>query len=433
MKKQTRDRFVLPILLPVGLLVVLVGVLYGFSRILLSLSANAATATALAVAVAIVVASAVVAGRRNVRASSLVGLVGAVTGVAMIAGGVAIATIGTEGEEGPAGEVTTVEIVAVNIAFEPTSITVPAGQPFQIAFDNQDASVQHNVEIFDNPEFAGEPVFKGELITGPASITYEVPALEAGTYAFRCVVHPNMVGTVEVVEGGEGGGGAGLTVVAQNIAFDTDTIELPDDTPATITFDNQDAGVQHNISIYTDDTLAEPLFQGELITGPSSVEYQIPPLPPGEYYFHCDVHPNMNGTVIVGGGAGGGASTGATGPTTTGPTATGPTATGPAETGPSDGGGEITTEVVAQGIAFDVTEIVLPAGQESTIHFVNNDAGVQHNIVIATSPDLTDQLFNGELITGPSEIDYTVPPLEAGTYYFLCLVHPNMNGTVTVR
>jgi plastocyanin len=320
MKRQTRDRLLLPILLPVGILVVLAAVLYGFSRILLATSANAATATALAVAASIVVASAVVAGRRSVRVSSLVGLVGAVTGVAMIVGGLAIVAIGTEGEGGPAAE------------------------------------------------------------------------------------------------------GPGLNVVAQDIAFDTDTLELTADTPTTITFENRDAGVQHNIAIYEDDTLETVLFQGELITGPETVEYQIPPLPAGEYYFHCDVHPNMNGTVVVGEGAG---------PPET--PAGSPEATGPAPSGPSEGGGDVTTEVVAQGIAFDVTEIVLPAGQESTIHFVNNDAGVQHNIVIATDPNLTEQLFSGELITGPTETDYTVPPLEPGEYYFLCIVHPNMNGIVTVR
>jgi plastocyanin len=36
------------------------------------------------------------------------------------------------------------------------------------------------------------------VITGPAQITYEVPALEAGTYTFICSVHPNMTGTVTV-------------------------------------------------------------------------------------------------------------------------------------------------------------------------------------------------------------------------------------------
>jgi plastocyanin len=99
--------------------------------------------------------------------------------------------------------------------------------------------------------------------------------------------------------GGGGGGGAAVTVTAQNIAFDTDTIELPADTASTITFDNQDSGVPHNIAIYADDTLSETLFQGELITGPDTIDYAIDPLEAGEYYFQCDVHPDMNGTVVV--------------------------------------------------------------------------------------------------------------------------------------
>ena len=425
MRRQTRDRLVLPVLLPVGILVIIAAVLYGFSRILLAVSHNAATVTALAVTLAIVVASAIVASRRYVRVSSLAGLAGAVAGVAMIAGGIALATVGTEGEGGE-GEAPgpNVQIVAVNIAFQPTEITVPAGAPFTITFDNQDDGIQHNVEIFDNPDFSGEAIFAGELTTGPAQITYEVPALEPGTYPFLCIVHPNMVGTIEAVEGGGGGGGGPVVAVAaQNIAFDTDTIELPANTAATIAFDNLDAGVQHNVSIYEDETRASPLFQGELITGPAKTEYQIPPLPPGEYYFVCDVHPNMNGVVIVGGGGG-------EQPTATVAPSPGETMTDAATPAPN---GDATVQVTAQGIAFDTAEIVLDAGQETTLTFVNNDAGIQHNIAISTDASMSDQLFDGQLITGQATITYTIPPLEPGTYYFYCVVHPNMNGVVTVR
>ena len=435
MRRQTRDRLVLPALVPVVLLVAIVLVLYAFSRILLSLSHNAATVTALIVAMSIVVGAAIVAGGTFVRPSSLAGLVGAVTGVAMLAGGIALASIETEGE-GPAAEVTSVQLVAVNLAFSPTSLTVPAGEPFNIVMDNQDSGVQHNVQIFATEDFSGAPVFDGKLVTGPAKITYEISALDAGTYYFRCVVHPTMTGTIQVAEGGAaGGGGEGgaptASVTAQNIAFDTDTIELPADTASTIAFENKDAGVQHNLSIYTDDSAGEVLFKGELVTGPDTITYQIPPLPAGEYYFRCDVHPTMNGMVIVGGGGGKGPAPSPTETTAPGPTGT----TGPSPTeGPSGGGGTagVTTQVTAEGLAFDTAEIVLPAGEETTLHFVNNDAGVQHNIVIATDSSLSEQLFTGELITGVAETDYTIPPLDAGTYYFVCLVHPAMNGTVTV-
>lgn len=314
MRPSTRDRLALPVLLPIGLLVAIAAVLFGLSRILLSVSKMAATATALVVALAIVVVAAMVAGRRSVSVGHLAGLVAAVAGVAMLAGGLSVAlTGGAEGGEGGVAG-TEVTIVAVNVAFQQTDVTVPAGQPFLIRFENQDAGVQHNVEIFDNPDFAGPPLFAGEIITGPAEVVYEVQALGAGEYPFNCVVHPNMQGVIHAVEGdGVGAGGPRLTVVAENLAFDTDRIELPADSPATIVMDNADVGVLHNISIYADDTLAEVLFEGELITGPDTIEYRIPPLPPGEYYFHCDVHPNMNGTVVVGGG--GGAATGPTGAT----------------------------------------------------------------------------------------------------------------------
>jgi plastocyanin len=88
-----------------------------------------------------------------------------------------------------------VAISALNIAFEQTAVTAPAGTPFQITFDNKDVGVPHNVAIHkDNA--GGAEVFKGDIVTGPAVKTYDVPALPAGTYAFVCSVHPNMTGTL---------------------------------------------------------------------------------------------------------------------------------------------------------------------------------------------------------------------------------------------
>jgi len=34
-------------------------------------------------------------------------------------------------------------------------------------------------------------------------------------------------------------------------------------------------------------------------------------------------------------------------------------------------------------------------------------------------------------VTGPTTKDYAVGPLAAGTYTFVCTVHPNMTGTLT--
>jgi plastocyanin len=84
------------------------------------------------------------------------------------------------------------------------------------------------------------------------------------------------------------------------VAFATDAIELPADEEATLEFTNADASsVQHNVAIYKDDSAKKILFQGEVIPGGQSISYDIPPLKKGEYYFQCDVHPGMNGTVTV--------------------------------------------------------------------------------------------------------------------------------------
>jgi len=344
-----------------------------------------------------------------------------------------------------------VQLTAQNLAFSPTALTVPAGEPFTIAFSNQDAGVQHNVQIFDNPDRSGTPIFDGDLVTGVAKANYPVQALDAGEYSFHCVVHPNMIGTIEA-KPGEGGGGGGapggsVTVTAQNLAFDTKEIDLPPNAPSTITFNNKDAGVQHNIAIYKDDTLADALFQGELVTGPATATYQVPALPPGHFYFHCDVHPTMNGTVVVGGsgggGPGGGTQSGATGPTvatgasggsgTTGSVGSSGASGSSGSSGASGGGGTAQpSTIVAQNLAFDTDSIALPAGTSSTITFDNEDAGVQHNVAIYTDDSLSTNLFRGDLVTGPAKKEYTIPALEAGTYYFHCDVHPTMSGTVTV-
>ncbi len=95
----------------------------------------------------------------------------------------------------PAGPA--LQVSALNIAFEQSTLQAPADTPFKIEFDNKDASVPHNVAIHEGGP-TGPEVFKGEVVTGPTKTTYDVPALKAGTYGFVCSVHPNMTGTLTV-------------------------------------------------------------------------------------------------------------------------------------------------------------------------------------------------------------------------------------------
>ena len=89
-----------------------------------------------------------------------------------------------------------------------------------------------------------------------------------------------------------------MSVAASNIAFDTDCLAAPAGQGFTIQFDNEDAGIPHNVGIYTA-AQGEELFAGDLITGPATGTYDVPALDQGQFYFQCDVHPNMNGTFVV--------------------------------------------------------------------------------------------------------------------------------------
>lgn len=112
--------------------------------------------------------------------------------------------------------------------------------------------------------------------------------------------------------GGEAGGGGGgseapaseapalpdadFVVTAENIEYLETSLTVPADTAFTIAFENRDS-VPHDIVIK--DGGGTTVFQGELVTGPTVVVYDVPALPAGAYGFVCTVHPNMTGTITA--------------------------------------------------------------------------------------------------------------------------------------
>jgi plastocyanin len=309
------ESLLLPILIPVGALVVIVLVLFGFSRILLSIKPAAATATALVAALGIMGVAAFVASRRRVTGSALGAFVGAVAGIAMLAGGIAVAVIGPpEPEVHPFPAAIAAPEGAIQNGFSTVALAFEPGHPIALTFTNDDPGVGHNVKIFDGPDDSAPVLFDGTPITGPDETVYDVPPMEAGEYFFICRLHPDtaMEGTITV----EPGAGA-IRVVARNTAFDKDRIELPADQPSMLALDNEDP-IDHNLSIYEDESASgDPLFTFEPFAGPATKTFPVDPLPAGEYYFHCDIHPVMNGTVVAragpkeGGEGGGGGGHGA--------------------------------------------------------------------------------------------------------------------------
>jgi plastocyanin len=90
-----------------------------------------------------------------------------------------------------------------------------------------------------------------------------------------------------------------VTVTALAISFVEKTITAPADAPFTIVFDNQAAGVAHDVDLI--DTAGTKVFNSEPIVGPSSTVYDVGALPAGTYTFICSLHPipDMTGTATL--------------------------------------------------------------------------------------------------------------------------------------
>ena len=99
----------------------------------------------------------------------------------------------------------------------------------------------------------------------------------------------------------------------------------------------------------------------------------------------------------------------------------------------SGGAAETVLQLAAANIAYDQTDLTAPAGVPFQIAFTNNDAGIPHNVSIHQGSPTGTEVFKGAIFTGVATQTYDVPALPAGTYSFVCSVHPNMTGTLTVK
>jgi len=118
----------------------------------------------------------------------ILAVLAAVLGVALWGcGGGSSATVGPfSGAE--------VTVQAINIAFEPGEVQLPAGTPLRIVLDNRDAGVPHDIRVTDGDRVLGQ----SPTVTGPGETEVRFGPLSPGTYRFACAVHPSMTGTLTV-------------------------------------------------------------------------------------------------------------------------------------------------------------------------------------------------------------------------------------------
>jgi cytochrome c oxidase subunit 2 len=79
------------------------------------------------------------------------------------------------------------KVTAAGVAYDIHQLTVPAGQAFSITFTNKDP-IPHNIGIYQGKT----ELFRGDVVNGPGTTTYQVPALQAGEYTFVCDYHPGL-------------------------------------------------------------------------------------------------------------------------------------------------------------------------------------------------------------------------------------------------
>jgi plastocyanin len=90
-----------------------------------------------------------------------------------------------------------------------------------------------------------------------------------------------------------------------------------------------------------------------------------------------------------------------------------------------------TIELVASSVLFNVTCLVVPAGEPLDVTLRNEDS-VNHNFSIYTLEFASE--FTGQISFGGETSYFDVPALEPGEYLFQCDIHPgDMQGPLIVR
>jgi plastocyanin len=196
---EVRDRAILPVLIPVGAILLTEIIVFSMSRVLLATGKTTAVVIALVAALGILIGAAMIAARPKVKTQALVGVMTVLVIGSAAAGAWGIQRGPFYGDEGPHVQAEVI-VKAESLVFD-TDTLVLRSSGTVVALENEDTQA-HNIAVFTSEEDLASPLFRGDLVQPADSIVYDVPELALGTFYFHCDVHPNMNGDVEVTEEG---------------------------------------------------------------------------------------------------------------------------------------------------------------------------------------------------------------------------------------
>jgi len=337
-------------------------------------------------------------------------------------------TAAPDGDAGATAQDASVRMA--DMAFSPASVSVPAGST--VTWTNDD-SVPHTVTFGDAGPASSDTIDRG----GTFAATFD----EVGSYAYVCTLHPGMEGTVEVSEAeaardpvhtaegtgnatavrdaddnaaGDaqlpGAGTAGVDIVLGEWTLVPSVEEAP---PGTTTFRFRNRGtVPHALRIRTPGSGGDRREWRSHTIAPGEAGLLVADLGAGTYEVDCPVegvhgeHDALGMEMVFTVRDGAAALTPL------------PGADGPDSPSPDPAGSGAAVDIAA--FAFTPVELRVPVG--TAVVWVNDDPAPH-----TATGDAFDTGTLGPGATGTVTFD------TAGTFDYVCAIHPTMRGRVVVE
>jgi plastocyanin len=309
----------------------------------------------------------------------------------------------------PAGNSSRSGISIVDNAFSPRSRTITAGTT--LVWTN-DGALPHTVT-------ARDASFDSGFLT-PGG-TFRQTFASPGVFGYLCTIHPGMAGTITVV----GGSAAIASSPPPDPVAGVPATPLPEGSASITIIDNNFEPGTHDVSIgdvvtwvnagelpHTVTAGDGSFDSGFLMTGEG---YSITASSPGRIDYFCTIHPGMVGAINVGAtdavGAVGVSDAAAGSMTTSDP---------PAQEGDASRGEGVGVRII--DLDYEPRTLTIDVG--TTVRW-ENEGALPHTVTA------TNAAYDSGIMAPGASYERTFD--QAGTFSYLCTLHPGMVGVVEVE